>query len=55
MKSVIKSNYFKKSFKSGIGLVLGQGIYTLFIFMLKFLIDDIEDRDYFIELLILTR
>lgn len=52
---MIKSNYFIKSFKSGIGLVLGQGIYTLFIFMLKFLIDDIDDRDYFIEILILTR
>ena len=55
MKRIIKSSYFKKSFKSAIGLVLGQGIFTLFIFLLKFLIDDTADRDYFIELLVITR
>lgn len=55
MKKIIKSNYFTKSFKSAIGLGLGQGVYTLFIYLLKFLIEDLNDRDYFIELLILAR
>lgn len=52
---IIIKKEFGNSINSAVGLFLGQGLFTVFIFLLRFLIIGAEERDYFIELLIIGR